>query len=76
MQPADFDLDSVNVLARGTVKTEQTLYNFSGDLFRSLAQSTHSTSVCYLRELRFRAGQLWVFRILAPSMRTRDLALL
>src|SRR2546425_47370 len=34
------------------------------------------TRVFYLRELRFRAGQLWVFRILAPSKRSLDLALL
>src|SRR5439155_16382325 len=45
------------------VKTEKALDYFCGNDFRCLAQSTNFHP-CFLRELRLRAGQLWVFRVL------------
>src|SRR5437667_5586398 len=63
MQSANFDFDPIDIITGGMVKTEKALDYFCGNDFRCLAQSTNFHP-CFLRELRLRAGQLWVFRVL------------
>ena len=75
MQPANFDLDPINVLTGRMVKTEKTLDYFIRDDFGRLAQVTNLSFVFFQGTVAL-SWSVMVFRILDPSTKIPFLVLL